>query len=81
MVRFCVKGDCLNNVGCANKPGVTLSHLCYLLSAGQCEPLQLCEDRGLFPCANGACVPEIKINNSVNDCGDNSDEGMLDQYC
>ena len=25
MVWFCVQGDCANNVGCPNKPGVTLS--------------------------------------------------------
>ena len=27
MVRFSVQGDCVNNAGCANKPGVTLSGL------------------------------------------------------
>ena len=40
--------------------------------------VQSCEDRGMFECVNGGCVPGVKVNNSVNDCGDNSDEGKVD---
>ena len=45
---------------------------------GHGTPVQSCEDRGMFECVNGACVPVVKVNNSVNDCGDNSDEGKID---
>ena len=52
-----------------------LSRRLSFISVGYGEPVSSCEARGMFGCANGACVPEIKVNNSVNDCGDNSDEG------
>lgn len=28
-----------------------------------------------FACSNSQCIPLDKVNNTVNDCGDNSDEG------
>ena len=39
----------------------------------------VCEacDTDEFTCQNSLCVDLVKVNNSVNDCGDNSDEGQL----
>ena len=31
---------------------------------------------GQYTCYNGNCIAQSKVNNSVNDCGDNSDEGI-----
>ena len=28
-----------------------------------------------YPCGNGRCIPDNKVNDTVNDCGDNTDEG------
>ena len=33
--------------------------------------------RDHFICANGKCLAKSKICNSVDDCGDNSDEGTI----
>ena len=33
-----------------------------------------CEKYGLFQCNNGKCISRFSICDSLNDCGDNSDE-------
>ena len=39
-------------------------------------PDEVCP-RDHFVCANGKCLTKSKICNSVDDCGDNSDEGTI----
>ena len=34
-----------------------------------------CDEVTEYTCQNEACIPLHQYNNSVNDCGDNSDEG------
>ena len=36
-----------------------------------------CEKVGKFQCNNGKCIPEDRICDSRNDCGDNSDESKI----
>ena len=35
-------------------------------------------DVGAFRCSNNRTVPADRVNNCINDCGDNSDEGSTD---
>jgi len=34
-----------------------------------------CNHANAYRCSNGRCIASALLNNSVNDCGDNSDEG------
>ena len=34
-----------------------------------------CDPSTQYACANGRCIPLRLVNNTVNDCEDNSDEG------
>ena len=36
-------------------------------------------DTTQFTCGNGNCISSSLVNNSVNDCGDNYDEGRCTQ--
>lgn len=36
-----------------------------------------CNSTTEFQCSNSNCIPLEKLNNTINDCGDNSDEGMI----
>lgn len=35
-----------------------------------------CNPATEFECTNGLCIPWSKVNNTINDCQDNSDEGI-----
>ena len=39
------------------------------------EVIQGCDVSTEYRCSNGNCIPRTSVNNSINDCGDNSDEG------
>jgi len=43
-----------------------------MLTSGDCDDVTM-----TYRCSNQRCIPRHLVNNSVNDCLDNSDEGNL----
>jgi len=48
----------------------------YGISVDDAAARQQCDNTTEYVCANGhTCIALELVNNTVNDCGDNSDEG------
>ena len=65
LANFGFSECCLKNL-----PKLLTFFVTDILSAPLCYASQL-------HCANGTCMSRLKFQNGVNDCGDNSDEGIV----
>ena len=53
----------------------------YCVSADDDAARRHCDNTTEYACANGLmCIARELVNNTVNDCGDNSDEGKFNVH-